>query len=350
MSRPSDGTGQAAGPASPTVPDPARVAVWLVLLAAAGTFALTMGTRQTMGLFLSPLNSATGLGLGSISLAFAFGQLWWGLTQPFAGAIADRIGAGRVLLAGVLLVALGTLLTPFMTTTAGRVLAIGLLAAHDQRRQHRLDDGQPPGVEVASAQRLDRECRVGIEQFAPHGANDRRVLLIEGDIDGIALGRIEPAQIIGVLAAADNALPEAWQIALEAVSPDVIGDDMAQPACPELERSRLPLDGGAQVAAQKVYQTPILCLAAAEVQVAVAGPGRHPVRVRGDGAQREVRPELRIPARAQAYPLRSQKMLQRRHGLSPGCEPIRRSTVSPCSSSRSTPVVSAPSSRPLKQS
>lgn len=129
MSRPSDGTGQAAGPASPTVPDPARVAVWLVLLAAAGTFALTMGTRQTMGLFLSPLNSATGLGLGSISLAFAFGQLWWGLTQPFAGAIADRIGAGRVLLAGVLLVALGTLLTPFMTTTAGLVLAIGVLAA-----------------------------------------------------------------------------------------------------------------------------------------------------------------------------------------------------------------------------
>jgi hypothetical protein len=83
-------------------------ALWLVLLAAAGTFALTMGTRQTMGLFLSPINTSTGLGLGSISLAFAFGQLFWGLTQPFAGAVADRIGAGRVLLAGVLLVALGT--------------------------------------------------------------------------------------------------------------------------------------------------------------------------------------------------------------------------------------------------
>ena len=37
-----------------------RTALWLVLLAAAGTFALTMGTRQTMGLFLSPLNTATG--------------------------------------------------------------------------------------------------------------------------------------------------------------------------------------------------------------------------------------------------------------------------------------------------
>jgi predicted MFS family arabinose efflux permease len=101
----------------------------LVLLAAGGTFALTMGARQSMGLFLGNLNTSTGLGLASISLAFAFGQLWWGLTQPFAGMVADRVGAGRVLVAGVLLVALGTALIPFMTTTAGLVLAIGVLAA-----------------------------------------------------------------------------------------------------------------------------------------------------------------------------------------------------------------------------
>ncbi len=107
----------------------AAPAVALVLLAAAGTFALTMGARQSMGLFLGPINSATGLGIASISLAFAFGQLWWGLTQPFAGMVADRIGAGRVLLAGVLLVALGTALIPFMTSTPGLVLAIGVLAA-----------------------------------------------------------------------------------------------------------------------------------------------------------------------------------------------------------------------------
>ncbi len=106
-----------------------RTALWLVLLAAAGTFALTMGTRQTMGLFLSPLNTSTGLGLGSISLAFAFGQLWWGLTQPFAGAMADKVGAGRVLFVGALLVALGTFITPYMTTTLGLILAIGVLSA-----------------------------------------------------------------------------------------------------------------------------------------------------------------------------------------------------------------------------
>lgn len=106
-----------------------RYALWLVLLAAAGTFALTMGTRQTMSLFLSPLNTATGLGLASISLAFAFGQLWWGLTQPFAGAIADKIGAGRVLFIGMLLIAVGTFITPYMTSTWGLILAIGVLSA-----------------------------------------------------------------------------------------------------------------------------------------------------------------------------------------------------------------------------
>ena len=106
-----------------------RSVMWLVLLAAAGTFALTMGTRQTMGLFLSPLNTSTGLGLANISLAFAFGQLWWGLTQPFAGAMADKVGAGRVLFTGAVLVALGTFITPWMTSTAGLILAIGVLSA-----------------------------------------------------------------------------------------------------------------------------------------------------------------------------------------------------------------------------
>ncbi len=110
-------------------PRPLHPTVGLVLLAAAGTFALTMGVRQSMGLFLGDLNTATGLGIVSVSLAFAFGQLWWGLTQPFAGAAADRFGAAPVLLAGVSLVALGTALTPFMTSTLGLVFAIGVLAA-----------------------------------------------------------------------------------------------------------------------------------------------------------------------------------------------------------------------------
>ena len=110
-------------------PAPAYRSLRWVLIAAAGTFALTMGTRQSMGLFVGNINTATALGLSSVSLAFAFGQLWWGLTQPVAGIVTDRYGPGRVLIVGVLLVALGTALIPFMTTTAGLILAIGVLAA-----------------------------------------------------------------------------------------------------------------------------------------------------------------------------------------------------------------------------
>jgi MFS family permease len=114
---------------SPAAVAPRHWALWVVLLAAAGSYALSTGVRQSMGLFVSPLNTATGLGIGSISLAFAFGQLWWGLTQPIAGAIADKIGAGRVLFVGVLLVAVGTFITPYMTSTLGLIFAIGVLAA-----------------------------------------------------------------------------------------------------------------------------------------------------------------------------------------------------------------------------
>ena len=117
-------------PAVTPIATPRRqLALGLVLLAAAGTYALTMGTRQTMGLFLSPINTATGLGLAQISLAFAFGQIFWGLAQPFAGALADKGGPGKVLLVGMLLVAVGTFITPFMTTTAGLIFSIAVLAA-----------------------------------------------------------------------------------------------------------------------------------------------------------------------------------------------------------------------------
>ncbi len=130
-------------------PTPAKnsIPTWLVLLAAGGAFALTMGVRQTMGLFLSALNTSTALGVGSISLAFAFGQLWWGLTQPFAGAVADRIGTGRVISIGLLLVAVGTFITPLMTTTAGLIFAIGVLAAGGA-------DMAGPSVLMAASTRL----------------------------------------------------------------------------------------------------------------------------------------------------------------------------------------------------
>lgn len=104
-------------------------AVLAITLAAAGILMVTMGARQSLGLFLSPLNTTTGLGVASISLAMAVGQFMWGAVQPVAGAVADRFGPGRVLVGGILLLALGSALTPFMSSTWGLVFSLGLLSA-----------------------------------------------------------------------------------------------------------------------------------------------------------------------------------------------------------------------------
>lgn len=102
---------------------------WMLMLAAAAILMLTMGARQTMGLFLSPLNTATGLGIASISLALAVGQLMWGVAQPVFGAVADRYGSMRVIVIGALMLAAGTATTPFMHSQAGLLLTMGLLSA-----------------------------------------------------------------------------------------------------------------------------------------------------------------------------------------------------------------------------
>jgi len=102
----------------------------LCVIAAAGlVFALVFGVRQSVALFIGPINSATGLGIAAISLAFACAQLMWGITQPIAGAVADKYGTGRVIAAGAVLVMLGTALTPHATSTWMLVLLIGVVSA-----------------------------------------------------------------------------------------------------------------------------------------------------------------------------------------------------------------------------
>src|SRR5207237_8984399 len=100
-----------------------------VTLAAAAILMVTMGARNTLGLFVSPINSSTGLGVVTISFALAIAQFVWGAVQPVAGALADRHGPRRVLTWGLVVLALGTALTPFMSSGIGLVLALGFLPA-----------------------------------------------------------------------------------------------------------------------------------------------------------------------------------------------------------------------------
>jgi MFS family permease len=106
-----------------------QLALWGVILPAAGILMLTMGTRQVSGLFISPINTTTGIGIIGISFALAVGQFVWGASQPLFGMIADRFGFIPVLVAGTLLLALGTALTPLMSSETGLVFTFGLLSA-----------------------------------------------------------------------------------------------------------------------------------------------------------------------------------------------------------------------------
>ena len=112
-----------------TPTDPTNRRVWVLSLSAAAILMITMGVRQTSGLFVSPINTATGLGIVSISFALAIGQFVWGVTQPIFGAIADKYGSVRVLIFGTLLLAAGTALTPFVDSQWGLIFTMGILAA-----------------------------------------------------------------------------------------------------------------------------------------------------------------------------------------------------------------------------
>jgi predicted MFS family arabinose efflux permease len=101
-----------------------------VLLCGALILMLAMGVRQTMGLFLPPMTLANGWTRDEFAFAIALQNLLWGAFVPFTGAIADRFGAGRVLVLSALtyiagLVLMGLSATPLAFQFSGGLL-IGL--------------------------------------------------------------------------------------------------------------------------------------------------------------------------------------------------------------------------------
>src|ERR1700723_2072181 len=102
---------------------------WPLVMTAATILLITMGARQTIGLFIAPLDSATGLGIVGISFAVAIAQFVWGLAQPVFGAVADRYGPGRVIAFGGIMLAIGTAATPFVHSEWALIATLGLVSA-----------------------------------------------------------------------------------------------------------------------------------------------------------------------------------------------------------------------------
>lgn len=112
-----------------TSSSPAAAAFWPLVLVAAAILMITMGSRQSMGLFIAPMNASTGMSIVGISFALAVGQFCWGAAQPVFGMLADRHGPTPVLVFGGLLLAAGTLATSFATSEWALVISLGVLTA-----------------------------------------------------------------------------------------------------------------------------------------------------------------------------------------------------------------------------
>ena len=100
--------------------------LWIIIICAGSILGLSLGIRQGMGLFLTPVSLHLGQGREAFALAMGLMNLFWGLGAPIAGAISDRFGATRVAAVGGALYAVG-LLVMMASQGSGQLILGGVL-------------------------------------------------------------------------------------------------------------------------------------------------------------------------------------------------------------------------------
>ena len=78
-----------------------------ILIGASIMLTLSMGLRQSLGIFMQPLTHDVGISISDFTLAIAIQNLAWGFLQPFAGAMAVRYGFRGIMVAGAFLYVAG---------------------------------------------------------------------------------------------------------------------------------------------------------------------------------------------------------------------------------------------------
>jgi len=111
----------------PGNPSPKVLSMSQVLLCGATILTLSMGIRHGIGLWLQPVTQGQGWNRETFAVAIAIQNLAWGFTGIFAGMLADRFGAFRVIVGGAILYALGLVgmavaSTPFLFSCTAGVL------------------------------------------------------------------------------------------------------------------------------------------------------------------------------------------------------------------------------------
>jgi MFS family permease len=118
----------------PSIPVARKLPPQMIILAGCLIAILTFGPRSAIGIFQLPILQERGWGSDIFSFAMALQYLFWGVGQPFAGAMADRYGSARVLTVGLVMYGAGLALmswssTPLtFTLTSGVLMGFGLSA------------------------------------------------------------------------------------------------------------------------------------------------------------------------------------------------------------------------------
>lgn len=99
----------------------------MMLLCGGLILMLSLGIRHGFGIFLRPMTFDLHWTRSIFGFAIALQNLVWGFAQPVVGMVADRYGAGRVLVSGGLLYALGLVLMAQSTTGLEIALSAGVL-------------------------------------------------------------------------------------------------------------------------------------------------------------------------------------------------------------------------------